>query len=258
MLLSKMIDENLKSKLFDDLNTLGLSKKEASVYTTLLQLGEVGSSKIIRDTGLHGQFVYSALGSLEKKGLVQYVLKNGRKKFSARNPKILTRQAERQKLVAKYVAEELNKLMVLPPEQEYEVVQGKDAYLDIQMELLEKVSDNSEVLVITGEGDNFLEMMGDNIIRYDRLREKKKFKVRCIGSKEQKEYFKKSFYNRGLFEFRILPGSFTGKVNTNIWPNCLLFNIFGDPVTCFIIRNPMIANSYCQFFESLWNLAKEK
>jgi hypothetical protein len=46
-------------------------------------------------------------------------------------------------------------------------------------------------------------------------------------------------------------------VNTNIWPDSIGFNIFGQPVTSFVISNPIIAGSYKQFFETLWNMAKD-
>lgn len=251
-----MIDENKKIKIAADLQSLGFSDKETFVYMSLLRLGEVGTSKIIRDTGLHGQFVYDALNSLERKGLVSHLIKRGRKKFKAKNPQMLTRQAERQRKIAEDVATELSQFMVLPPEQEYEVVQGKEAFQTLQLELHDEAKEGSEVLVISGAGDSYMEIMGDNIVKTDRMRAKKGILIRYVGSIEQKDFLRKSRNIQGNFEFRMLPGLFTGKVNTNIWDFGITFNIFGDPVTCFLIRNPLIAGSYRQFFETLWRLGK--
>ena len=109
----------MNKEILENLRKLGLSDKEAVVYTSLLGLGEVGSSKIIKNAELHGQFVYQALESLEEKGLVQHVIKRGRKKFSAKNPQVLRRLVEQQKTIADEVAAKLQELMVLPPEQRF-------------------------------------------------------------------------------------------------------------------------------------------
>ena len=62
---------------------------------------------------------------------------------------------------------------------------------------------------------------------------------------------------RKLFEVRYLPGLFTGQVNTNVWSDAIGFNIYCEPVTRFIIWNPVVAGSYAQFFETLWKLARQ-
>jgi sugar-specific transcriptional regulator TrmB len=251
-----MFDEIKKDKILSDLKSLGLDEKEAVVYISLLRIGETGSSKIIQDTGLHGQFVYNSLKNLENKDLVEHNLKHGRKKFRAKSPKTFTRLAFQQQKIAHNVVEELNKIMVLPPEQEYEVVQGQEAFRDLQLELMDEAPENSELLVISGSGDKYMEMMGSDIRRNDRLRAKKNVLIRYVGCIEQKEFLSISRDIQGLFEFRLLSGLFTGDVNTNIWDNAITFNIFSSPVTCFLIRNPIIAGSYKQFFETLWNMAK--
>ena len=251
-----MFDENKKDKIINSLISLGLSEKEASVYVSLLHLGEVGSSKIIRDTGLHGQYVYNALKSLEKKGFVEHNSNQGRNKFFAKNPKVFTRLAFQQEKTAQNVVEELNQIMILPPEQEYEVVQGEEAFRALQLELYQEMPENSQLLVISGSGDKYAQIMGNDLRYNDRIRAKKNILLRYVGCDEQREFLQKSQRIQGLFEFKLLPGLFTGKVNTNIWDSAITFNIFGNPVTCFLIRNPVIAGSYKQFFETLWKIAK--
>ena len=60
---------------------------------------------------------------------------------------------------------------------------------------------------------------------------------------------------RKLWEFRIFPGQSTGVVDTDIWPDNLTFNIFGDPILSFTITNKLVADGYREFFESLWKLS---
>jgi sugar-specific transcriptional regulator TrmB len=250
------IDKNENSEIKANLKSLGLREKEAAVYLALLELGEVGSSKIVKKTGLHGQFVYSSLDSLEQKGLAQHVVKRGRKKFSAKNPKMLVRLIDQQKRMAEKVAEKINEIILIPTRNEFEVFQGKESYLTHELDLLNQSSDGCELLIIGGAGDKFFENMGDEIKSYEKMRLTKKITVRYIGSADQKEYLEKNKKTRQFFEYRVLPGLFTGMVNTNIWPGAIGLNIFGEPVTNFTISSSVIAGSYRQFFETLWKLAE--
>lgn len=249
-----MIDENNKNDLVRDMETLGLKDKEARVYISLLGLGEAGSSKIIKSSGLHGQFVYAALEKLEEKGLVQHFIKRGRKKFVAKSPKTLVSLIDQQKSLALRIAEKLQEIIVLPPEQQFETFQGKESYIAHEFELLEKAPEGSELLIIGGTGDEFLKTMEQDLNRYEARRNEKKIAIRYLGSMGQKEDLRKAVGSRERFDYRFLPGLFTGMVNTNIWPDAINFNIFGTPVTAFVISNPQIAGSYRQFFETLWKM----
>jgi sugar-specific transcriptional regulator TrmB len=249
-----MFDEIENKKILADLQSLGLKEKESLVYLALLELGEVGSSKIIRKSALHGQYVYDALESLEEKGLVQHMIKNGRKKFIAKNPSTLVGLIDRQKAVASSVAEKLKEVMIMPPHQHFETYQGNESYLAYEFEVLKSAPEGCEVLIIGGSGDDFANVMGKNLYEYEKMRIQKKISVRYIGSENQKKELLRSVNHRELFEYRILPGLFTGMVNTNIWSDSIGFNIFGSPVTAFAISNPVIAGSYKQFFETLWKL----
>jgi len=256
-MLSINTDEKENGKLLDNLQKLGFSTKEALVYYSLLALGEVGSSKIVKTSGLHGQFVYQALASLEDKGLVSHIVKSGRKKFKAGSPQVIARNIAKQELLAESVARELERVMTLPPEQTTETFMGLEAYTDQEFSLLKEAPPQSELLIIGGSGDQFGKIMKDHLSKYEKIRLKREIGIRYIGSGEQKDNLSQVKSTRELFDFRVLPGLFTGSVNTNIWQNTLGFNIYGNPVINFSIYNPHIAGSYRQFFETLWRLGKE-
>lgn len=251
-----MLDENQQEDLLKDLSDLGMSSKEARVYVSLLLSGEVGSSKIIKDTSLHGQYVYQSLERLESKGFVQHVIKRGRKKFSARNPNMLSRLADEKKVLAESLAIKLNEMMTLPPEQHFEVFQGTEAYIAHEFDMLKRAKDGCQLLIIAGTGDQFNQNMGERLKEYSALQTKKNITVHYLGSEAQRSNMSQMHGSRKSFEIKYLPGLFTGYVNTNIWPDVLGFNIYSEPVTRFTIWNPVVAGSYGQFFKTLWNLAK--
>jgi len=175
--MSKNIDEKKESTILDDLFYLGLSGKEAQIYLALMKLGEVGTSKICNETSLHRQFVYQFLDSLEKKGLVQHVLIRGRKKFSAKNPEVLNKMLELKQQVAERVIGNIKQIIKLPEEQAVEVNQGDGSYVISAFKLLETTPEGSEVLVISGKGDRYVDILGDKFLEYEKLRTKRNISV---------------------------------------------------------------------------------
>lgn len=255
--MSIIIDENSDKFLVKQLESLGLSEKESRVYLALLPKSEVGSSKLITSTGLHGQFVYGALTRLEQLGLVKHVIQNGRKKFSANPPLRLLSIVEEKRLTAQNIARQLQERYSKKHEQDFEVFQGESAFLMHQFDMLERVGPNQEALAICGPSERFLATLGEGETdEFEEMRIKKGLRVRYIGMEPMRERLTEMRKWRKLWEFRIFPGQSTGLVDTDIWPDNITFNIFGDPILSFTISNKAVAEGYREFFESLWNLSK--
>lgn len=250
-----MFDENKNGMWLKSLEELGLDDKTARVYLSLLRLPETGTTALMRATDLHGQYVYQALDRLEELSLVQHVVKHGRKKFSAKHPRSIARLIDRKKQIADELAESLATQVNLPKNQRFEIFQGQESYTAHEFDLLHEADEGSELLIIGGSGDQFVKTMANNLATYESERLTKRLTVRYIGSTSQRDELAKKARERELFAFRLLPGLFTGAVNTNIWPKALSFNIFGDPVMSFVVWNPLIAGSYRSFFETLWQMA---
>lgn len=251
--LSKQIDKDIKDALFE----LGLTDKEIQVYLALIPLGTTGTSRLLDATGLHGQFVYQALSSLEDRGLAGYVLERGRKKFFAKAPSALVQVAEKHVATAQAVAKSLEQAALIPEEQTFEVVRGTESFVAHEFSLLREAAEGCELLVIGGAGDQFVKEMGSKLGAYEVERRKKKIRVRYIGSQDQLDALRKDKTNRGSFTYRVLPSAFTGLVNTNIWPEVLNLNTFAQPVTSFVLHNRTVAESYRGFFDVLWKMGKE-
>lgn len=249
--MSKNIDKNL----LDNLKVLGLSAKEALVYVDLLgKLNPVGSSKIVRSTGLHGQFVYNALYSLEEKGLAKHSIIRGRKKFEATNPIRVSNLIEEKRLIAEKTVDLLKALVKKPTIQEFEVYQGEDDYIQHQLETLSKMSEGGEILIISTDwGELFTQKRPDFFQKYERIRKQKNVTVRFILNEGLQEVAQKAKINRSGVEFRFLPEhqSYSGIC---VFEDSIDFYLMGEPITVFAFKNPKIAQGYRNFFEVLWNL----
>ncbi|HWP61616.1 MAG TPA: helix-turn-helix domain-containing protein [Candidatus Paceibacterota bacterium] len=251
--MSKNTDDSTVKRL----EQLGLSEKEARVYVALLPYRDIGSSKLIHATGLHGQFVYDALEHLEELGLVKYVIQRGRKKFTANTPNRLLSLIDEKRLAAHSIAKELQQRFAGQREQDIEVYQGDEAFIARQLQILETMPADSCIDAIACETERYsatIKAYGGWAER-ERVRLDKRIRIRYLGTENQRTRLREREKEEPLFEYRIFPALYTGLVNTDIWPDNITLNIFGDPIVSLTITGKEIADGYRSFFEALWKLS---
>ncbi len=247
-------DEN--KELLRRLENIGLSQKEAVVYVALLPHPNTGTSNLIRTTGLHGQFVYDALARLEEIGLAKHVIQNGRKKFSAGSPERILSLIEEKKLSAQRVVEQLKAQFGETHEQSFEVYQGRNAFVAYQWTLLEGMEEGETVDALGSGGDQYVELLGEEVEAFEKRRAEKKIFMRYLSTGGSEENFKKMLAVQTQYlEFRKLPQPAHG-VETDIYHDKIVFHLYGDPVISFAFKNKTIAEGYQRFFNVLWDLSK--
>src|SRR3989338_8033558 len=229
--MSKNIDEK---DLVRRLGGLGLTEKESRVYLALLPYRDIGSSKLIRATGLHGQFVYDALKKLEGLGLARHVIQNGRKKFSAQTPARLLSILEEKKLAAQSIAKELQSRFAGKYDQNFEVYQGDEAFIAHQMDILRSVPYGTTWTAIASEADRYRDVF------------------EAYGMAEELARREKNWLD---WTYKILPGLGVGIIGIEIFPEAVSFVTYGESILCFTLRSKEVANGYRDFFDSLWNLS---
>ena len=241
------------------LETLGLTEKESRVYLALLPYRDIGSSKLIRATGLHGQFVYDSLSKLEELGLVRHVIQNGRKKFSANTPNRLLSLIEEKRLSAQSIAKELQSRFAGAREQDFEVFQGDSAFAAHQLDLMKRSPEGSAIDVIASETERFFVTMDAEGVweESEQIRMQKKIRIRYLGSEAQRTRLQGREKKELMWEYRIFPGQSTGLVNTDIMYDNITMNIFSNPILSFTITSKEVADGYREFFNALWNLSSK-
>lgn len=246
----------IETDTYKKLESLGLSTKEALIYVSLLGFGEmVGSGKVITATNLHGQFVYTALASLEEVGLIRVATVRGRKKFGANSPTGLSALIERKKVVADEVAHSLLKLSGKEHTQDFQVFQGKDAYIANEFDLLKQAAANEVWRIIGGNGDIFMELLGHEFSLYEAERHKKNITILYLGTEENKDVAPQLMAHRPDFQVRSIKGYTKNNTNTLIRPASVSINSFANPVLAYYLYSKETATGYQNFFDALWNLA---
>ncbi len=252
--MSKEIDDNFQKELLKNLETLGLSDKEARVYMALLPRQDTGTSNLIRATGLHGQFVYMALERLEELGLAKHVIQSGRKKFSANPPDRILALVDEKKLTAQTIVRQLREQFAGKHEQSFEVFQGDTAFVAHEFALLEAMPEGDTIDILGGGGHKYVSLMGPEMNEYEKKRIEKRIQLRYISTDGNQNYLKIMAQTRPFFDYRVLPEAAPG-VDTDILMDKINFLLYGDPVVSFTFTNKTVADGYRRFFEVLWNLS---
>jgi len=257
--MSKIIDKEGNQGLVEKLQELGLSDKEAAVYLALLPRQDIGSSKLIQTTGLHGQFVYDALAKLESLGLARHVIQRGRKKFSANTPNRLLSLVEEKRLAAQSVAKELQNRFAGSHEQDFEVYQGESAFIAHQLDQLRKLPEGTTVDVFASHTERYMatfELYG-MAEEYERIRVEREIHTRYIGAEAQRERLQKMSATRELWEYKIFPGLGVGQMSIEIHPESVNFVVYGNEILDFALLSKDAAAGYREFFNALWAMAKK-
>ena len=78
--------------------------------------------------------------------------------------------------------------------------------------------------------------------------------TRYVGSEPQRDFLKQ--YEAHNFSYRLLPHSFCGDVNIAIFPHAFAMFVFTEPVSSIYVYSPKIAQTYTEFFETLWKMGR--
>ncbi len=184
--------------LSEELIRLGLSKEEAKVYLTVLELGGSFASAIARKSNTPRVNCYYILESLREKGLITSNLKGNVKFFVAEPPQVFVNQVEEKFIRAQKILPELlsvtNALAFKPIIRSYE---GLDGIKQIFEQTLEA---KSEVLGYTNL-EALANLLPDYLPGYIKKMVKKRIKIRLLSpSTDAARKFIKKFYPKNFPE----------------------------------------------------------
>jgi HTH-type transcriptional regulator, sugar sensing transcriptional regulator len=121
--------------LYEKLQKIGLTEKEAKVYASLLELGETSIQRVAKKAKIKRTSVYNVIDTLKEKGLISTTFKKRRKLYSASDPRDLGLKMDEQKAVLRKIMPELlsiaNFIDKKPRIKFYDGIEGiKEIYLD--------------------------------------------------------------------------------------------------------------------------------
>ena len=244
------------------LEEIGFTKGEVKVYFALMELGESTIGSIARKAGVTPAKTYTILDKLKDKGLITHVIKDNTKYFQAFNPGKIINFLDEKKKKIEQEKQEINKIIPqLISKQKKEAEQSATVYESfngiktLYNEILDCLSNSKEDFIGFTLGEEYEDKDVNLFFKnYDVKRKELGIKVKLIGLRNQRNFFKKKYKPSKNVKIKYVDYSvptgiliYEDKVATLIWKKV---------PTAFVIQSKENAKSYRTFFEDMWKIAK--
>jgi len=236
------------------LKDMGLSKREANAYLSLLRLGEATVLELSKLTKEHRTNTYDTLESLCKKGLVSFVIKNNRRVYIPNKP---------DNLIDFLKEKEKNLLEILPqlnglfkPKTERPVIEIYEGIEGTRTVFNQSINDclktKKEIIALGAQQEECRKLDPEFHKRLYQKRTKLKIKSRMIITEGVKPIV------NPYIRIKVLPKGYKSPVATYIYGNRVSFWMFLQTPNIIVIESKQLAESYRNYFELLWKIAAEK
>jgi HTH-type transcriptional regulator, sugar sensing transcriptional regulator len=234
----------MKEKLVE----IGLTNQEAEVYLYLLSREKVTATKIAKDLKINRSVIYSVTEKLIEKGLVNFILIDAKRHFSATNPKFLEEYLGDKQNVLKQIMPNLESVRKKKDEEFFcETYEGLKGGIAVLKDILREEKD---YVSFADEGQ--FESASETVLeQYLRQLDEKKIKERILT----REGIKLKYSRKGS-EVKYLPKGFSFPTITTIYGEKIAIAIFDKPYHIILIKSRTLAKTYKSMFEELWKIAK--
>src|SRR3989344_5332232 len=233
--------------IYEQLKEAGLTGNEAKVYQELLIKGQTSANKIAKQLSMDRTLSYTVLNHLTEKGLVSYIVKEGKKFFEATQPENLLNQVKKKELVIGELIKELTKIKKTSDSPfEINVYEGKEGLRSWFNFVLNK---SKEFSSFGATGKAFYELY--EMPALTKQVKKMKVRARIIGNKEHQQT---EAFNVPHVEYRYL--DIKSEATTSVFGEYVSIHLIKGKPFIVLIKNKEVAESYKNYFEVLWSQAK--
>lgn len=235
---------------------LGLSKNEAEIYETLLQLGEASVTKIATKTNINRRNVYDVLNRMMDKGLVFPILQKGENIYKAAEPaKLMEIIKEKEQMLENFFEDLENLYHSNPKENEVYIYKGPEGWKNYMRDMIRI----GEPAYFIGAKGGWLDERVKNFFpQFYKETQKKKIPFYHLFDYEVKEGFPEILkYIKENYKF--LPKGYSAPGAIDIFGDHvnILSNIhlggFDEDFSFTVIVNPQIAESFRTWFKFMWD-----
>jgi sugar-specific transcriptional regulator TrmB len=226
---------------------LGLDDKEIEVYLALLKLGKTTAEKIKKETKIERTHIYKILERLADKNLITTIIENKTKHFIANSPKDLLLELKKTEKELSTLLPKLESLsqQVKYEETEVKIYRGKEGLEKLGEEFIQDLHD----YIVFGEQGILQKLLPIYFEQFLKKIEEKKIKERVLVKEGIKTI--KTRYS----EIKYLPKEFDFPTSIIVSNNSTIIAIWSEPLLISIC-NKEVADSYKNYFEILWKIAK--
>lgn len=232
------------------LKEVGLKEDEAKTYLSLLKIGGATATQLSNESKIERTLIYKVLEKLIDKGLVSYNIQNKKRYFYPTDPKrILENLKEKEELLK----EILPSLISLKIEERSKVKVEIWKNIEGLKSLIREILASKQEFVSVGGGFNFAKLLSYFGKYWMRQLEKRKIRERVIVPEDLKITLRSKYS-----QFRYLSKDYPLVGGFGVVENKVGFYIRTEPILVVTIENKEFANTFRNYFELLWKIAKKE
>ncbi|MAG01907.1 hypothetical protein CMI42_01085 [Candidatus Pacearchaeota archaeon] len=242
-----------------ELEQLNLSSNESKIYLCLLKRGESSTGPIIKETGIANSRVYESLNSLVKKGLVTYRIQKRGKFFHAADP---SRFLENEKEKLKKIESIVPQLKEIQDKGEKEtntsVYEGFEGFKTAFKKIIDDCPRNETICILGFSEQQYAsESLRVFLTNVNLKSAKKRQKLKFILDESVRNTFGRDREKEKNNEVRYMPKGYTSPAAIDIFQDYVYIFLWEEKPFVFMIKNEKIAESFKQYFNLLWKIAKK-
>lgn len=240
-----------------ELEELGLTKNESSIYLYLLKKGSTTTGSIIKETGIANSRVYESLNSLTSKGLVNYNIQRDGKHFQAVSPAILIEKEQERK---KKIESLIPSLLKLENKREdptiTAVYEGFEGFKVAFKKIIEDCPKEETIYILGFSEPPFSkESLRTFISNMNLKSQQKKQKLKIILDSSLKSTLGKDREKEKYTEVKYMPQGYISPAAIDIFQDYVYLFLWEEKPFVFMIKNKKIAESFKVYFNFLWKIA---
>lgn len=235
------------------LTDIGLHEREVKIYLATLELGESTVLPIAKKAGIKRTYCYDILSSLSQKGLVSFVEKNNRRRYSAEDPKkihlLFRNRLQNLFDVLPELTSIYNKASGKPKVRFYDGVAEITAIYEqlVNITKLDTIGSPNHIEKYLGE---YLKKSIGKIVT-ERLR------IRELIPQDSNFVFYHKYYKKPYHQIRRFPKSVKLTTDMMLYENKLVLVSYGNNLHAVVIEDSNIVDTQKALFEILWNNTKK-
>lgn len=242
-------------EIINALKTLGLSDKEASIYLSLLEIGEASVVQIARQTKIKRPTIYLLLDSLREKELVLKIPHAKKTIYIAKDPEDFFRESM---IKTKRAYDKLSEIKAIQKKDNKISVKYYDGEKGVEEALFYKIEDlkRTEVVGFFAKAEKINPKIIETSHRWRNKLNSYEIRVRGIAPRhETLKEFRKTDDMLGMVFKSVPHNTYSSNCSidaTNLFVRIVLF----DANQAIIIENPEIVKTVKEIFESNWKAVK--
>ena len=243
-------------KTIPTLKNFGFSENDQRVYETLLDLGQVKSGDVIKQTNIVSSQVYTSLQKLTRQGLVSFSVKNNIRYYSPQPPEQLLEVSKKQ---SELLADFIDNFKIKNTEKNSDritVYQGVHGYKQAFINHVKNSPKTNFQIIGYGAPYRSQQELRMFFKKLDELMKQGDNTADMIIDVSLVPIIYKDRRNHKLYTIKTLPSQYFSAMAINISPKEVMISIIGIIPFAICIRDKQVIEAFKKYFSLLLSIGK--